>query len=173
MAHVSPRSGLRCSIGGVNNRVLALVALLGTAALAAPARVSPSLGVDWARVPGAQSLSFASYKDTPYLRDGGFFQKAAAELDRQWTAQGLRGKCNVKTAEIVSFNMTRASELAGLEKAVLSQIVGRARSEPLGADSPPKFFRMTAPGKTVAMSFSRVFVPGKPPVLTLRTCQMQ
>ena len=172
-AGVSLRSGPRCSIGSVNNRVLALLALLSATALAAPARISPSLGVDWAKVPGTQSLSFASYKDTPFLRDGGFFQKAAAELDRQWSAQGQRGKCNVKTAEIISFNMAKASELAGLERSVLAQIVGRAKAEPLGAESPPKFFRMTGGGKTVAMSFSRVFVPGKPPVLTVRTCQMQ
>ncbi|SMB89978.1 hypothetical protein [Deinococcus hopiensis] len=159
----------------MKSSVLACLALLSVSARAAPtpARVSPSLGVDWASVPGVKSLNFGSYKDTPYLRDAGYFKKAATELDRQWSAQGQKGRCNVKTAEIVSFSMTKAAELPLLENTVLAQIRTRMKVQPLGADSPPKFFQITGPGKTAFMSFSRVFLPDQPPVLTLRTCQMQ
>jgi len=158
----------------MNKTVLCLLALLSATALAAPASISPSMGVNWATVTGAKGLNFGSYKDTPYLRDAGFFKKAATELDRQWTAQGQKGRCNVKTAEIVSFNLAKAADFTALENAVRVQIIGGGmKVQALGADSPPKFFRISKAGKTVAMSFSRVFLPDQPPVLTLRTCQMQ
>ncbi|WP_027460202.1 hypothetical protein [Deinococcus murrayi] len=147
------------------------LSLLAGAALAAPQR-SPNFSVDWSQVSPAASRTFASYKDTPYLRDAGLFKAAAQELDRQWTAQGQAGRCDLKTTEIVTFTLAKPGDLTPLEAAVLGQLKGR-RVDPIGADSPPKFFRVTGGGKTVALGFGRVFLPGRPPVLTVRACQMR
>ena len=90
-------------------------------------------------------------------------REEAREVDAEFAALSTR---------LEAGDALTPGDLAPLETAVLAQLKGR-RVDPIGADSPPKFFRVTGGGKTVALGFGRVFLPGRPPVLTVRACQMR